>query len=372
MAKEMFEKTLLSGCPNSYPAAEFQQDKVNAIFFDGPEYNGKPTRVFAYTGLPEGASVQNPVPGVVLIHGGGATALADWVRIWNVRGFAAIAMDNCGGVPCWSENPYCRKEGWPRHAHSGPAGWGRMEDSERPVQEQWLFHAVSSVLNGRKLLAAMPEVDDSHIGWTGISWGGVIGCIASGVESRFKFAIPVYGCGSFDTPESSLVNTGETEYQRKEWFKLWNPAHFLTSTAMPFLWVTGVNDPAFPLDRWAKSTGETAGTSLRSLRLDYVHNHTLCWQSETIFDFAKSDVLPRLSAPEIENRKVRMKFSGRKIVSAKLCFTRASGVWQDRLWRTVPAAINDDVISAKLPELTRSAFLQCFDEKGSLWSSAIF
>ena len=38
-------------------------------------------------------------PGVVLIHGGGGTAFADWVYLWAKRGYAAIAMDLNGSRP---------------------------------------------------------------------------------------------------------------------------------------------------------------------------------------------------------------------------------------------------------------------------------
>lgn len=125
-----FSEAQTAECPvQYYPAPGFQQPNVNALFFDGLDYQGHPTRVFAWHGLPAGADAAHPVPGIILIHGGGATALANWVRLWNARGFAALAMDNCGGVPAWSESPYSQPI-WPRHAHSGPAGWGRLADSE--------------------------------------------------------------------------------------------------------------------------------------------------------------------------------------------------------------------------------------------------
>ena len=55
---------------------------------------------------------------MVLVHGGGGTAEAEWVRIWNARGYAAISMDTCGCVP--GGEPGVR----PRHEFGGSPGTG--------------------------------------------------------------------------------------------------------------------------------------------------------------------------------------------------------------------------------------------------------
>jgi len=39
------------------------------------------------------------VPAVVLVHGGGGTAFADWVKMWTACGYAAIAVDLEGQIP---------------------------------------------------------------------------------------------------------------------------------------------------------------------------------------------------------------------------------------------------------------------------------
>ena len=114
------------------------------VWVESVPYRGRTTRFFACYGLPAGATPARPAPGVVLVHGGGATAVADWVALWNRRGYAAISMDTCGAAPCWAENPQYAK--WPRQPHGGPAGWGRMEEAELPPQEQWPFHAVRASL----------------------------------------------------------------------------------------------------------------------------------------------------------------------------------------------------------------------------------
>ena len=61
--------------PAVHDAAGFQADgAVRPIFFDALDWEGKPTRVFAWIGLPAGTSKEKPVPGIVLVHGGGGSA----------------------------------------------------------------------------------------------------------------------------------------------------------------------------------------------------------------------------------------------------------------------------------------------------------
>ena len=69
----------LTSPPAVYAAEGFAAEgTIQPLFFDGLPYQGKPTRVFAWLGLPAGRSGQ--VPGVVLVHGGGGTAFKEWVQ----------------------------------------------------------------------------------------------------------------------------------------------------------------------------------------------------------------------------------------------------------------------------------------------------
>ena len=100
--------------PQFQPAAGFDTEGVRGVFFDGLPWKGKPTRVFAFIGMPDYKAGEK-VPAMVLIHGGGGTVFAKWVQFWNSRGYAAIAMDTCGSVPRGKSGD------WDRH-ESGGAG----------------------------------------------------------------------------------------------------------------------------------------------------------------------------------------------------------------------------------------------------------
>jgi len=352
---------------------------VKQMFYSGPVYRGKPTEVFACYGVPENASPEHPVPGVVLVHGGGGTALADWVALWVRRGYAAISMDTCGCVPSWSTNPYFNH--WPQHPAGGPRGWSdTMHESAEPVEEQWPYHAIHAVTAGHTFLRSLPGVDPDRIGVTGISWGGVLTCIASGVDDRYKFAIPVYGCGFFDAPGGELGydNPRLTPELRKLWFERWDPGHWLCRAKMPVLFFAGSNDFAFPLDALQKSYRTVPGEGKRlSVRLAYPHNHTECWKEETIFDFAAAALekrhVPAWSCPVVKDGKVscRLDDAGRKIASVALQYTRASGVYADRRWNSLELPARGGELSVSLPREAAAVFFSVFTADGCCYSSEL-
>lgn len=362
--------------PVTYPAEIFPDPTVKQVFYENVPYHGKTTRVFACYALPEGASAEHPVPGVVLVHGGGATALADWVRLWNSRGYAAISMDTCGKIPCWAPNPHYNS--WPAHEFAGPHGWGRMEEAALPPQEQWPFHAVCAVIAGHSLLRSLPGVDPNRIGITGISWGGVLTCMAAGLDDRLRFAIPVYGCGFFHERSSGLCYESTTADSdlRDKWFSLWDPGLYLANAGMPTLFLSGTNDFAFPTDALKKSYDTVpAGMKRLALKVAYPHNHTECWTEETVFNFAESALssaeVPALSPTRLDGNQLSCTFrtAGRKIRKAEFCYTRGEGYWADRRWNVLEAYRKDDVLSSQIPRDTTAAYFNIFDSEECCYSS---
>ncbi len=84
------------------------------------------------------------------------------------------------------------------------------------------------------------------IGVSGVSWGGCLTCMAAGLDSRWKCAMPVYGCGFLnESPVSERFQTNDPETQ-KLWHERWDPARFLPQAACPMFWLTVTSDLYFP------------------------------------------------------------------------------------------------------------------------------
>jgi len=352
-------------------------------FLDGMPYKGNPTRFFAYWGLPKGASVAKPVPGIVLVHGGGGSAVADWVRRWNARGYAAIAFDNCGGVPRENGKPSANggrwATKWDRHPFSGPAGWDEgYRHVDDPVTDQWAYHAVADGIRARVFLASLPGVDASRIGVTGLSYGGYLTCLIASVDPAFAFAAPVYGCGFIREHSAwSGLLTGDAG---AKWGTLWEPALFLPHATCPFLWVDSTSDHHYPLDSVKKSAALTKGTTHFAVIKDLVHGHVEGEAPEEIAAFAdwvvKGCPAPVSFGPVSTDGGVLeadFRADGRKIAKAEFVWTTdTADDWSLRTWQARPIEGFDPAsghVQTFYPSDATCYFVNLTDEAGLVHSS---
>jgi dipeptidyl aminopeptidase/acylaminoacyl peptidase len=227
----MWDLAALAKTPQTFPAPEFSAPQVEALFIEGQPYQGKPTRVFAWVGIPD-VPAGTRVPGMVLVHGGGGTAFESWVRRWTAQGYAAIAIDTCGALPRKEIKDGKPGKAWERHAFSGPPGWGGYQQIDEPFHDQWTYHAVAAAIRAHSYLLSLPSVDPERTGLTGISWGGYLTCLIAPNDPRFKCAIPVYGCG-FTNEHSFAKNVNGLGPERAaRWMTWWDPSSYLAKTTM--------------------------------------------------------------------------------------------------------------------------------------------
>jgi dienelactone hydrolase len=226
--------------------------------------------------LPAADETAPPAPGMVLVHGGGGTVFPKWVRMWTERGYAAIAMDTCGKGP-----------GKREHDRSGPAGWdASFQQTEWPIEDQWTYHAVANIILAHSLLAAQPGVDGERIGLTGISWGGYLAAIAAGVDHRFRFVAPVYGCGFLGEHSAWAARLKGLGAAGRQWLEWWDPSRYVGRARMPLLWVTGNQDHFYPMDSLQKTYYLPPGSRYLCIRHGMGHGHRQGMVPREIYMFA--------------------------------------------------------------------------------------
>ncbi len=365
----------LSKAPATRPAEGFQGKDVQAIYFDGLPWKGKPTRVFAWVGMPSdpNARINGKVPAMVLVHGGGGTAFDEWVRLWNSRGYAAIAMDTCGCTPGGKSGKR------PRQDMGGPGGWGGFDQVDEATEDQWTYHAIADAILAHSLLRSMEGVDANRIGVTGISWGGYLTNILAGVDDRFLFAVPVYGCGFLGDNSTWLGEFKKLGPEKAgKWLKLWDPSAYLSRAKMPMLWVTGTNDFAYPMDSLQKSYRLPAAVRTLCIRPRMPHGHGGAGENpEEIRVFADSfckggTPMATVKAQGATGSQAWVTYESKApIVKAELNYTKDTGVWQKRAWLAVDATLDQAAgkAAAEIPAGTTVYYFNLTDDRKLVVSS---
>jgi dienelactone hydrolase len=361
-----------------------QSSPVRSLMYAGEPYSGQPTQVFAYYATPgtlQGdLAGDKSLPAVVLVHGGGGTAFREWAELWAKRGYAAIAMDLAGHRPIEGQNPH-QIENRTRLQNGGP-GQGDEEkfgSIDKPPTEQWSYHAIAAVLRAHSLIRSFPEVNPERTAVTGISWGGYLTCIAAGVDTRFKAAVPVYGCGYLHENSAWLDRFGKmTPEQQARWVQLWDPSRYLPAVSMPILFVNGTNDFAYPLDSYMKSYDAVSGTKQIRVTVNMPHGHPPGWAPQEIGLFIDQHLragpaLPTVADPHIEDGKVRAGYSSAQALQqAALHFSTERGPVNKRTWTTQPGKVEKDSVVTDAPPSSATVwFLTVTDDRGAVVSSRV-
>ena len=354
----------LTAAPAVYPAEGFPADNgLKAIFFEALPWKGKPTRVLAWLGLPE-RNGEAKVPGVVLVHGGGGTAFREWVEKWTERGYAAISIAVEGQTDQAQEAPAGGRRSWTRHAWAGPARDQIFADSGQPLADQWIYHAVADTVLASSLLRSLPEVDAEKVGVMGISWGGVVTSTVIGIDPRFAFAIPTYGCGHlFDAANQWGAALGDNLVYRE----VWDPMVRMARVKTPTLWLSWPQDNHFPLDCQAACYRAAPGPHMVALIPGMRHSHPAGWNPPDSYAFADSivrDAQPWLeqSNSRLTGGTARVAFrSAKPLDRATLVWTKDKGFTGTRDWAEAPAKLTQNgagwLVTANVPEGSTAWFV---------------
>ncbi len=367
---DLITDTLKRNAVNNTPEYEVVTDfdtgyeDVSAILYDGLPYLGEETQVFAYMGVPEEASAENPVPAVVLIHGNASKLYPDWVKKWVDRGYAAIA--------CYMVDTTESLDPEIEYAKGIRKPNGYYTDIDNPLENQYMYHAVSKAILAKNLMAAMPEVDGSKVGITGISNGGMITSYAIGVDPGFAFAVPVYNSGYLN---EGGVNKGLSGNRL-----LWDAKNVLNNVAIPTLFINGHAATMYAIDQSTLSA-KAVKNSVISFQYGVIHSQPVGEDIPEIFAFADSVVkdgepFPVVGAVTVDNDAASFAYqTGNNISKIRLIYntsgivyngTTSATEWAQPVEIPVPA---DGNVSAVLPNGTKGFYFELTDDNCGIVST---
>lgn len=355
---------------------------VKALWYEGGMYRGKKTKVFALIGYPEMKQGQK-VPAIVLVHGGGGHPYAEWIRRWNERGFAAIAMDTTGYFPCdeWkglvgteraNENYKFTRELCDellRDGYTVGPDNSEMTDCDLPREEQWMYHAVVDTILAHNILRDDMQIDRDKIGIAGISWGGVITSIALRYDNRYAFAIPIYGSGYLDMlPAPKLPQVFREGSVRQ----LWGVAEHFHNVNCPILWMCYLEDTCFCFRANSLSYMATKNTnSILSIKRGMGHSHISAWSAPEAYRFAEkvlSNDLPFIKCAtesgSFDDISLEIEIpQDIENISAEIFYVIEPVTYDGRnnlsnKWKSVKAEIQKGTVYATIPEDTYGYYLE--------------
>jgi len=355
---------------------------IKSVTYRGADYGRKPTRIFAHIGFPE--NTEEPVPAVVLVHGGGGHPDDEWIKRWNAEGYAAIAMSTEGFFPA---KPVCLFEGADTgdmvHEFITPffkEGYTiiptnrHMSDSDRNISEQWIYQAVASVIIANNLLRKDKRVINDQIGICGISWGGIVTAIAIGYDTRFAFAVPIYGSGYLGCGLSGLDRIFKAPGVHK-----WYPEKRFHKVNIPVMWLCWNDDCCFSINSNSMSyldTKDNNPNTCLSMLHNMGHSHNCAFTPKESYWFAnevlKGSSIPKVSAEYIENT-VRC-FCSTKVKSVRLFYITEEmsymrlkkygihNTFMQQDWQIIE--LNPKNLEAELPDNAKGKYVEFTLENG--------
>jgi dienelactone hydrolase len=320
-------------------AAMIAAGDLKVVYYDGLDFAGNATRAYAWVGIPDDASAANPVRAVVLLHGGGGTSFKTWVEKWNDRGYAAISM----GLEGQTDTPATQAQkdagqavgNWLKHAMPGPNRDGIYGDSAVSLTDQWMYHSVANTILANSLIRSLPEVDSAKVGIMGVSWGGIITSTVIGIDPRYAFAIPTYGCGHLYDAKNLYGDNLETNTLYRT---VWDPMVRIARSKVPTLWYSWPGDFHFPMDNQAYTYHGASGPRMVSLVPEMRHSHGAAWTRPESYDFADSVIsggaawCKQDSLSQTGNALEVVFTSSKPLTEATLISTTGNGKTGDLTW----------------------------------------
>ena len=262
-----------------------------------------------------------------------------------------------------------REDGRFSTEHPGPSRVGIFNDFEVPVDDSGImrslrpFWPIRLFAPFRKLIQKKRELP--------ASWGGTLTSTIMGVDNRFKFAIPVYGCGYLpdsDSRQGMAIKPGKHTEIVNTYF---DGSAYFQNVRIPTFWLNGTNDGAFAMPSNQRSAKRCEDLRL-SIRIENAPSSG--WEPRRFtpsrIALSAGPPLTRFDVPGLEGDRAWVAFnSGAKVIEGKVYYTKDQGIWNERNWEEAPAKLGESEMSTTLPEGVTVFYFAATDERGLMVSS---
>ncbi|MDR1279290.1 MAG: GDSL-type esterase/lipase family protein [Opitutaceae bacterium] len=308
---------------------------------EGPAAN----EIYAVVASPTNS--EGRLPGVLVLHGGGGTCDVLGALRRAQHGYVAVAVD----LP---------SIGSPKKQTNSSGAWKKLPYGKDrfkvtpDIKAGKLFDAVVAGLQGFKLLQSQPDVRRDRLGITGVSWGGYMTTMLSGLlGDQVRASWSIFGCGFYDEATYAKELDKFTPQERVTWVKYMDAGYRAANIRSHFFFAAASNDhffyPPAVIDTYKQIPGE------KNLLFVPNVNHQVkspadgvdaSSMSDAWFDFhlkGVGDMFPRIiHAPPPENSTQRgtvaFLVEGKHPVSrARVFYSQEGPHWKDRVWKSLDA-----------------------------------
>lgn len=266
---------------------------------------------------------------------------------------------------------------WPTTKFSGPYREGFFLDiMGEKLQNQWFYHAVADIILANSLIRSFPEVDTTKIGITGISWGGILTNVVTGIDNRFDFSIPVYGCGYlYEAPTYINQLKSHTPESKQFYLENWEPSLYVPLQKQPTLFINGTNDGHFSMNSFTKTYKASVSEKYLHVKYEMQHGHYPGWNAEVIYSFA--DYVTKGSEEPLKltfkkDTNTVIDFEG-EVRNAVAYYTTDTADWSGENYKWIETGTriseSDKTISTDLPEGAVYYFINVISSDGLMYST---
>ncbi len=318
-------------------------------------------------------------PGLLVLHGGGGNAEIDKAKKWAAQGYVVVVLDE-PGVASPEKIPFSQGP-WVKYKY----GENRFV-TQPDITSSTIFSAVLASVQGLYLLHAQPDVIKDKIGIVGISWGGYLTTIVSGLANpMIKASFSVFGCGFFDDGSVFLKNleTMKTA-ERALWLKYLDAGRRAAEIKTPFFIAAAANDNWFYPPAVTNTLKNIKGQVNHLFSPNNSHKIDLPggtvdekseqpgWLSmeKVYFDYYLKGIgqpLPKIQKIKTEKQTsgdwlVRFRVaSATPLTSGQVSYSQTEGDWPKRKWKTIQATDSGNGwYEARIPSPGLSQSFECF------------